>query len=246
MALPLDNCAEGGSQGTTVTTSNSGGASFDPFDEAVIGANMAMIFDNAHPAHGGLGYKLSLTSTATAITYLGWTSTSLGAAVATLYGRFYLYSNKVPATSTVRMLGFYNGSTLAGYLGGIQSGLGSMQFRSSANAAIGTASANLSVNTLYRIEFTVTGGASGSGTAKVYAGDSLTTIGADASFSAISFGTTFDHVRLGFCTANFSSTSGDAIWVDDLNVNVVGYPGIGPTNRDITRRSMPLMSGKRS
>jgi hypothetical protein len=46
--------------------------------------------------------------------------------------------------------------------------------------------------------------------------------------STQAFGTQCDGFRAGFCTANFSSTSGDAIILDSLNANTVGVPGPGP------------------
>src|SRR6266566_5403775 len=149
MALPLNNNAEGQGSGTTVTTANSGGGSGDAFDEAIIGANMTETFDNGQPAHGANAYKDALTSTATAITYLGWTSTSIGSAVVDLWGRVYIYANRVPATSTVRLIQFFNAATLIGTLGGPASGTGNFQFRGSGDTAIGTGSTAINANTLY-------------------------------------------------------------------------------------------------
>lgn len=222
----LLNNAEAQASGTTVTPDNSGGPDADAFDAVVIGANMTNTFDNAHPAHGVCGYKFALASTATAATYLEWYA-AIGAARVTLFGGFYFYSNRVPATSTIRFLQFLKDATVVGYLGVDQSGLSSPQFRSSADAAIGTAGFVMSANTLYRVEWTVTCGASGSGTVKVFLGNGTTPQGTDGAFSAVSFGTDINKFRIGFTTANFSSTSGDFAIIDDINLNSTGYPGPG-------------------
>jgi hypothetical protein len=68
------NTAEGGTNGVTVTTANSGGASGDAFDTPVISATCTLTFDNTHPAHGsGLSYKFQLGGTAGEC-YLPWTT----------------------------------------------------------------------------------------------------------------------------------------------------------------------------
>jgi hypothetical protein len=229
MALPLLNNAESQTSGTTVTTANSGGTNATAVDEAPIGANMTMTYDSGVAANGTNGFKIALTSTATAITYMGWTATPFGSAVATLYGSISFRIHSAVASS-IRWIAFFNGSTLAGYLG-LVNGMQGAQWRSSADAAIGTISnsSNLLVaDTLYRCEFQITGGASGAGTAKIYSGNGTTQYGADATFSATSFGTTFNHVRFGCCTANFSSTSGTYLAMDDVNFNSTGLPGPPP------------------
>jgi hypothetical protein len=71
--LPI-NTAEGGTNGTTVTLANSGGASGAPFDALVIGdATATLIYDNTHPASGSLSYKFQLGSVATE-DYVSWTA----------------------------------------------------------------------------------------------------------------------------------------------------------------------------
>lgn len=220
------NNAEGQTSGTTVTSANSGGSSGNAFDFVVIGTNMTETFDNGHPAHGVNGYKIALTSTATAITYLEWTSTTWGATVTHVYGAFYFYLAASGIPSTIRLVDFMSGSTLNGRIG-CNNTLAGFQFRNSADAVIGTVAGGISANTLYRVEFDVLHGASGAGTLNVYSGDS-TSLLHTGGFTATSFGTNFDHIRFGCNTAAFSTTSGDAFVLDDLNVNDVGLPGPGP------------------
>lgn len=53
------NDAEGGTNGTTVTTSNSGGASGDAFSAISIGSGNTFTFDNTWSFDGSLSYKLT-------------------------------------------------------------------------------------------------------------------------------------------------------------------------------------------
>lgn len=231
MAFQLLNNAEGQSSGTTVTQGsggNSGGASGNYFDEVAIGANMTETFDNTSAGNGVNSYKMALTSTATAITYVGWTSASVGTAVGTMYGAVYFLVHSAIASS-VRWISFYNGSTLVGRLGNVN-GLQGVQWRTQADAGSGTISGTLTADVWYRCEFTAIFGASGVSVAHIYTGNTTTEVGTGASSvaGALNGATTADHVRIGFDTANFSSTSGAYIAHDDINLNDTALPGPGP------------------
>ena len=234
MALLLLNNAESQSSGTTVTAGNSGGTDANAFNAVVIGANMTETFNNAHPAHGLNSFKAALTSTATAITYLEWTSVSVGSPVTRLYGAFYFYLAAAAIPSSIRLIQFRNG---AGLSAGISctNGLQGFQFRNNADTAIAPLTGTILANTLYRVEFDITFSATvGTGTLNVYVGDSLTLQGTSSPAATQNFGTQCDGYRAGFCTANFSTTSGDAIFLDDLNLNTTGLPGPGPYALPVT------------
>jgi hypothetical protein len=86
------NTFEGGTDGTTITAGNSGGASGDALENITIGAGDADLeFDNAHPAHGSLGARFLSGATATTV-FADWTFTG----VAELFTRFYLW---LPSTT---------------------------------------------------------------------------------------------------------------------------------------------------
>jgi hypothetical protein len=232
MALPLINNAEAQASGTAVTNANNAGTDADLLDEAVVGTNMTMTFDNAHPAHGTNGFKFALTSTATAVTYAGWTGTQMGSPVTRLFGAFYFYLAATAITSSIRLIQFRDGAGLSAGIG-CTNGLQGFQFRNSADAAVTPLTGTITANTLYRVEFDITFSATvGAGTINVYLGDSVTVQGT-STVSTQAFGTQCDGFRAGFCTANFSSTSGDAVILDSLNANTVGVPGPGPYTKSI-------------
>jgi hypothetical protein len=224
--MKLLNNFESGTNGADITSANSGGTDANAFDETVAGANMTKTYDATLVAHGLLGAKLALTSTATDTTYVGWTSTSLAGTFVTLYGAVYFRLSDNVASS-IRWLDFLSGSTLVARLG-IVNGTASqgVQWRTAADLSTGTISGTLAVNTLYRCEFQVA--ANGSAIARVFTGDGTTQLGVDAVPAANYTGTIFDHFRAGFQTANYTTTSGAYLNMDSINLNDAGFPGPGP------------------
>lgn len=230
MALPISNNAESQSSGTTVTTGNSGGGGNQAFDLVTIGANMSCTFDSAHPAHGVNGIKFALTSTATAITTVNWTSTSVGTAVSRMLGAFYVYVAASAVASSIRLVQFFNSTTMQAGIG-CTNGLQGFQFRNSADAAVAPLTGTITANTLYRVEFDITfSTAAGSGTINVYLGDNTGTPQGTSTVTAQAFGASSaaDGARFGFNTAAFSTTSGDAIILDDIYLATSGSLPIGP------------------
>lgn len=225
MALPLANNADGGTNGTTATTANTGGASGDVFDGVTTGASATTTFDSTvTPRAGGLSYKF--TEPTTAVTnYLSW-STALGtlSTGAHIAGRVYVRLSILPSAnwSFVR---FLNGSTV---LGGVRiNTTGVLALEASGGSVSGSAgTGTMSTNTWYRVEFDFTAlGATGNGTARLFAGDSTTASGTDATTSAVSFGTLAPNgVRIGM-----SATTGMPVssswWFDDIQLNTTGMPG---------------------
>lgn len=229
MSPTLLNNFEQPASGTTITTANTGGTDADLLDEAVIGASMTMATDNASPMHGSLAAKLALTGAATAITYTGWSATpwnaKFGGALAHFYGAFYFRTNVATVASSIRLVQFRQAGVLLGSIGR-SNGTNGFHFRDAADAQAGGISAAVSADTWYRVEFDVICG--GTSNLYVYVGDSITQQGTAASFAGTIGGTGVDEARLGFNTANFSTTSGDYILLDSLNINNVALPGPGP------------------
>jgi hypothetical protein len=209
---------------TVVTPAGSGGALATAFDEVVIGAGMAITHEAANAAHGSNSFRIAVVTPPTAVSYLGWSNVTLGSPGAQLYGAVYLTVHGTLA-STVRLLGFYLGSTLLGYLGLVNNYQG-LQWRTAGDVASGNVSGALVADTLYRIEWAFNAG--GAALARVFAANTNNRVGADAVPAAGFLGTTVDHVRYGCNTASFSATAGDYLALDDFNVNTDGLPGPGP------------------
>lgn len=106
MALPLFNNAEGGSNGTTVSTSNSGGASGTAWDSVNITATGTYIFSTTHAAHGNLAYEVAAGSTG-GPTYGAW-STTFGSVNGKVYFRIYLYLTAIFASGAQEVIRLYS------------------------------------------------------------------------------------------------------------------------------------------
>jgi hypothetical protein len=204
--LRLANNGAGGSNGTTVTPANSGGASGAAWDVVSIGASEANTFDNTYVVKSGdLGYKLT-TAAAVAANYVAWT-TSLGSLSVgqTLSGRFYYVPPASAITSTIRLMHILGGATVLCGIGHVNT-VNNIQARVAADAVGGpTTGSALVVGTLYRIEFAFTGigTAAGTMTISVFAGASTTPLsGYPITASALNFGSLApDTIRFGICTA---------------------------------------------
>lgn len=225
----LLNNAEAQVSGTTVTPGNSGGTDADAFTAVTTTpANVTLTFDNTHPAHGTNGFLYNQLGATPSKTFLEWDSSVLGLnhrLFITLYG----YFTTLP-TSTLRLVQFVNGTTSLGYCGGPASGTPRMQFRSIADAVVGTTtSISCAINTLYRWEIDITFGASGTGTVAQFLGDSTSQQGTSGAITAGQLGSTLDcdKIRIGMTEANYLSAAG-SFWLDSINVNNVAFPGPGP------------------
>lgn len=95
--ISLSNTAEGGSDGTTVTTGNSGGGSGDAFT-AVGGTPQ---FSNAVVKRGSLAYRNASAPTG-GPHYGEWSHSAAG----TIYGRAYFYLASIPAAGTCTLVVF--------------------------------------------------------------------------------------------------------------------------------------------
>lgn len=208
--------AEGTASGTTVTTVNSATGG-DAYTTVNIGAGCAFTFDNGFPAHGSNAYKMSVGGTSTTVSGIQ-TFTGVAGAVT---GRFYLY---VP---TVSGFGYTNaGVRLRG--AGAQSGrycfdaLGRLLIKDSGNSVVGTGAVSMLLDSYYRVEFTMTKGASSTASCDLYLADSAISLDT-VSVAAQNFGTNnIDEFGIGCFTA---TTNVGPFYFDDTVVNDTGRPG---------------------
>jgi hypothetical protein len=208
------NNGEGGSNGTAITTGNSGGASGTAWN-AVSVATGTVAYDSSQSAHGGLSIRQA-TTTADSV-QLQWT-TAVGS-VSRLYGRFYYRTSSLAlALDLVRAR-----SSLGNQVARLDIFTsGALRIRNAANTVAATSTATMSTNTWYRIEFDFRFGASVANTAWLYSLDSvvpLETLTVTDNFSAE---TDIGQFHLG----NLSSTASVADrWFDDIAVTDVGWLG---------------------
>jgi hypothetical protein len=93
--VSFTNSFEGGTNGTTISTSNSGTSPDHAFDVVNVGTGDTVAFSKTHAAHGNFGGQVS-TGSAGNPAYFGWNNSSLGT-LTTIYGRAYLYLTALPS-----------------------------------------------------------------------------------------------------------------------------------------------------
>lgn len=215
----LTNIFEGGTNGTTVTTGNSGGTSGSAFDVVVTGTGTTLTFDNTHTAHGSLALELA-TGVSAQSPYVSWTTT-LGT-VNTLWFREYLYITANPA-SPFRIATFLGGaSSLCGYVQVLASG--KLQFVNAAGAGIFTTTNTVPLNAWFRVEGFITGSSSvGQVELKLYNSmDSLTATETQTSAATQNTNTLINTARFGIGAA---IASVGPFWMDDIGTSPAGYLG---------------------
>jgi hypothetical protein len=225
MALPVSNSFEGGTNGTTITSANSGGTSGQAFDAIGSGTGTTVAFSSTS-MHGSLGAVLAVGSTAAGAN-LQWSSTSLGTISATSWGRIYFSLSSLTLTGDA-ILAFYSGSTFGG---GIQVGgasAGKLNFQNTAFGQTNTFTTTLTASTWYRLEWQVTPGASAAGNlvAVLYAGDATTALETQTSTTGVyGSSTTWNGIRFGWGAAGANHASQPNLFLDDIQLNSTGYPG---------------------
>jgi hypothetical protein len=151
----LANTFEGGSNGTTITAANSGGASGNAFNTVVVDSTLT--YTTASAAHGSVAALASGTSDA----YVAWTS-GLAGTSATAYARTYFRVTSLPAANTnvLRMLSSSNG-----IMGTIRiNSAGTLGMLYGAGSLGGTTSGTITLGAWFRVELRVTAGGSSNGT----------------------------------------------------------------------------------
>jgi hypothetical protein len=221
MALPLSNNAEGGSDETTVTTGNSGGASGDAWDVVDLGGTSPqLVFDSAHPAHGAMGYRFTQGNPEGVLT-LRW-STSPGS-FTEIWGRVYLYRDAAPAVGTQQLIRINNSAqTRQAWVGLGVTGNPRLFVADSASIAE-QSTVTVASGQLVRIEFHFISSDTGLIEAKLFnSADSTSPSDTVTRVGDTDTGTGAAQVAFGHGVAD---NVGYTVWLDDMQVNSTGWPG---------------------
>jgi hypothetical protein len=214
----LTNNFEGGSSGTTITTTNSNGISGAAFDVVSIGTSATLAFDNTEAAHGLLSMKVATGGTST--TSLAEWTFSEGPQL-TIYFRLYLFLSATP-TAAISPFMVRSGASVAASL--LLTTPGTLQLRDGTNTTQVTFTTHPPTGSWYRIEGYVTG-ASGTGgaiSASLYSPlDSLTPV---ETHTVTGINTTGAISAYWFGQANTVASSGP-FWIDDIGISPVGFLG---------------------
>ena len=216
MAL-LRNGAEGGTNGTTITTANTGGASGDALSDISLGSG-GLVFSNASSAHGSLSYML--TGASGSATYLGWN----GYNDTSMATRFYYNVGSAEPGVQLTLLSVRSASAKVALV--VIGATGKLSVQDSTGTNIHNFSNPLSTNTYYRIELTTTVSASAASVAcSYYAGDSTTASESFTTTTANTGSANITEVRIG---SGASTTWTGSSYLDDLAANNGSTTFIGP------------------
>ncbi|MFZ1812572.1 MAG: polysaccharide lyase [Candidatus Saccharimonadales bacterium] len=213
----LQNTAEGGTNGVSATTLNTGGASGPALSQVITTTAGTATFSNAIAAHGSLSYLISGAATDTAKLYFG-SSNSSGAAA-----RVSIYLTTLSGNQGVFMIQSTNFTEVASV--NIDS-TNHLTLTDAAGSTLYVTTATVTTNTWYRLELqTAIGSTTSNGTINFqwYAGDSTTAIETFSS-SSVNSGT-YNALRLQVGKITSSSTL--TMNVDDLAYDTQLLP-IGP------------------
>lgn len=211
----LTNSNEGGSNGTTITTGNSGGASGNAWDSILFTAGTCA-YDNAQASHGTLAANHATAGTAASI-QLQWEASTGNPA--RMFGRYYYRYTSTTLTLDLHRVRSSSSNQVARL--SVASSTGFLQLRNGANTVVATSSAALSTNTWYRIEWDFRPG-SVTNTAVLYLGDSVVALETLSASSTYSADADIGQFHLG----NLSSqASVGSRWFDDIAVTDVGWLG---------------------
>lgn len=214
------NNAEGMSNGTVVTTGNTGSGANNPWDTVQLDGQ-TIEFSGAQAAHGQLSYHFSIA--ATAGPYVIWDNVTITADTKTMYARAYVYHASSPAT-TGRFMQFTN--TSVALIGGV--GIDSsdnLALKDSTGTTVSTSSTVVPTNAWFRLEMMVFSSATvGQIELKIYLTPDSTTP-TETVTSAANLNTRGDDIKLAIFGLPTSVASAD-FYMDDLAVQDTGY--IGP------------------
>lgn len=214
--------AEGGSDGTALTTANSGGASGTAWDTCQRGTNATNEFDTATAAVGSLSVLIATGATSTTA-YNRWNgaiTTLWASGLTTHYGRLYVRLSALPAAD--RTIVEFLDTTAATNRANIRIRTdGTVRLRNAANGTVATSVTTLSINTWYRLEYRIDGSTTGAYELHIYSGSSTTAL-EDIVGGTANFGGTIGAAGYGYVSAVASLPS---IWYDGIQINDVALPG---------------------
>ena len=218
----LENKFDGGTNGVTITTGNSGGASGNAFEEIFIPSGATIIYDSANAYAGGMAAAIDpATSTGP---YLAYT-TSVGT-VTTQYGRVYVKFPSFP-TSNMVLVAFRDTTTALnrGRISVLTDGR--LRLVDSAGATVATSSGapgTLVAGSYARLEYKFVGDpTAGILEVKLFLTPDSLTPSSTLTATGINTAGSIDRLRIGSSVA--VATDVPAYYLDEVVWDTAGYPG---------------------
>lgn len=217
------NSFEGGSNGVTITTGNSGGSSGDAFDNAPTpGTGATLTYSTAQAAHGSVSMSTSSGGTSSTA-YAGYTLGTTSTDTCRMYCRF----TSLPSAQQV-ILRYLSSGSQAMRVNVTTAGL--VEVRNAANSVVGTTTSGISAGSWFRLELMSTWSTTvGAITLRLYLSPDGTSISDSLTLSSLVLTASANEIRFGLGAALANAVQ---VWYDDLAIE--GATWHGPAVRSIT------------
>jgi len=232
------NSAEGGTDETTMSAANSGGASGDPFDSISFATGCTIKYDAEKSAHGKMSYRVNTDATVPNLT-VAWWQASVGS-LTEHYGRIYFMpSRNFGADAAFEEI--IEVDTAAGAVG-VQLGFDAsnhLVIRDSTLATKATGSVACSVGQWNRLEWHVIHSTTvGVVETRMCVGDNWDGFSPDESLSATGLNTLASGGQFYFGVV-YTAAVNQVIWFDDYVAGAAGW--VGPVKpQSYLAKRMPL------
>lgn len=215
-APPLANNFNGGTDGATITTGNSGGASGDAFQSI----SATPVFTNVQWHSGGMAMRIVDAAGTTHCAHSG-----LGSITTNVYFRTYMYMDAFPGTNAVAILMQTGAAANCAWIN--INTTGKVNARNAANTSINTSTASVNLSSWFRLEWRVKASVTvGEIEWRLYNSPDSETITETINAAATQvLGANIDLVRWGE-TANVPGTP-FTVYFDDVAVSTTDW--IGPS-----------------
>jgi len=219
----LANTAEGGSNGTTVTTGNSGGSSGDAWSAVDIQSGVTGTFSSTTAAHGSLSYSVDVAASGNT-GYFAWTGLSAG----TLFVRAYVNIAANPPAN-MNILRVLNGTTAIATVRINSTGkIGCLR---STGTLWGTSTNSIPLGAWFRIEI-MADAVGGEMEVRLYLSDENSSTATEtlSVFGSLGF-STGTALRCGV-VSNVGASDAEILYLDNISISDVDW--IGPTSSGTT------------
>lgn len=211
------NTAEGGINGSAITTANSGGTSGSAFDSVQSTGTAAMTYSSSDPLRGGLSWRF--VANASGYANVRWTNATIGNLTNSCGAIYVRFDSFVPSGSvnTFLLACSDDADTIAFRLKVTDNG--ALRLSNANNSTIDQTTATMSLDIVYRVEWQVNH-TSGDYVMGFYAGDNLTPIEEKTgSVTPSTVGSQTRQIRVGVLTvANSWSGNFDNLGVGNSKV----------------------------
>lgn len=221
-APPLSNTFAGGTNGTQITTGNSGGTSGNAFSSVTASSIITYANTLGTSEASGSGFAMSIAQTGTyAATFAAWTG--LGSLTGRTYARLYFYMPAAP-NAHMSIATFLSSAALFALSLEVTTGRLLQFIHGNSGAVLATGSVAIPTGQLVRVDFDHLPGTSGAdGHAAFYAGLTSNTADDSISFTGAALRADVDAIDWGMRSPNAGGPASQTFYWRDVSIQTSAY-----------------------